>query len=94
MSGKSRHRRGRYTVQGKKKKGKRSPPAMISQQPVDTQIERDFVAPPELTAPSLSASTITPATLKYPHLNYELRKIGILAGITLATLMILSLVLG
>jgi hypothetical protein len=94
MSGKSRHRRGKYVAQVKKKKGRRSPPAMVSQQPVVAQIERDVVAPPELTAPSLSASTITPATLKYPHLNYELRKIGILAGITLATLIILSLVLG
>ncbi len=94
MSGKSRHRRGGYTVQVKKKKGKRSPPAMVPQQPADTQIERDVVAPPKLTAPSLNASTITPATLKYPHLSYELREIGILSGVILAALIILALVLG
>jgi hypothetical protein len=94
MSGKSRHRRGRYTVKSKKKQGKRSPPAMVAQQPADTQVEKDVVAPPELNAPSLNTSTVTPAIIKYPHLNSELRKIGILAGITLATLIILSLVLG
>ena len=94
MSGKSRHRRGKYTVKSKKKQGKRSPPVIVSQKQVDTQIEQDVITPPKLDAPSLNTSTITPAIVKYPYLNSELRKIGILAGITLATLIILSLVLG
>jgi hypothetical protein len=94
MSGKSRHRRGKYTVQGRKKKSKKSPPAMVSQQPAAAQIERDVVATPRLTSPSLSASTIMPATLTYPHLPYELRRIGVLAGVILVTLIILALVLG
>ena len=94
MPGKSRHGRRKRVFQGKKKKGRRSPPGVVVQRQADTQIDKP-VAPPKVVAPSASAPTPTPVltAVGYPYILTELRRIGILAGIMLVILVVLALVL-
>jgi hypothetical protein len=93
MPGKSRHQRGKHIVQTKKKKGKRSPPAVVFQQKTVTQSDKADVIPPEVITPSPGAVTAAPAAIGHHELIIELRRIGILAGIMLTTLILLALVL-
>ena len=94
MPGKSRHGRRKRSFQGKKKKGRRSPPGIVAQQQADIQIDKP-VAPPKVVTPSARAPTPTPAltAVRYPYILTELRRIGILAGIMLVILVVLVLVL-
>jgi hypothetical protein len=92
MSGKSRHRRGKHSIHGKRKKGKLRHQVIVAQPQAVTQAEEP-VSPPQ--APVPSAKTATPAApiaIKYPYILTELRRIGILAGIILAILIVLALV--
>ncbi len=92
MSGKSRRGRGKHSIRHKRKKGRLTSPVVMTQRAV-TQVEEP-VSPPE--APVLSVKTSTPAApiaVKYPYILTELRRIGILAGIMLAILIVLALVL-
>ena len=93
MPGKSRRRR-KHSFQGKRKKGRRSPQGVVVQQQADMQIDKP-VAPPRAVAPSATAPTPLPVltTVRYPYILTELRRIGILAGIILAILVVLALVL-
>lgn len=93
MTGRSRHRRGKHIVQTKKRKGRRSLLAVVSQQKTIAQSDKLDVIPPEVTTPSPGAVTATPNMVERRELVIELRRIGILAGIMLATLIILALVL-
>jgi hypothetical protein len=93
MPGKSRHRKGKHIVQTKKRKGRRSPQAIVSQQKTVAQSDKPDVIPPEVTTPSPGAVAAAPAAVGHRELFIELRRIGILAGIMLATLIILVLVL-
>ncbi len=81
-------------LQSKRKKGKRHLSAAAVQQRLVAQTSKP-VAPPKLSAPSVSASTsrATLTTARYPYIVAELRRIGILAGIMLAILIVLALVL-
>ena len=94
MPNKSRRRRGRYSFQGKKKKGKRTPALTTTEQPVATQTY-ERATPSPVTAPPAGVLTSTPraAAVKHPYVASELRRIGIIAGIMLAVLVILSFVL-
>lgn len=70
---------------------------MASQQPAVAQTYKP-VAPPKVTAPSVkvaapSVKEPTPAVARYPQISNELRRIGMLAGILLVTLVVLALVL-
>ena len=94
MPGKSRHDRRKHSFQGKKKKGGRNPPGVAAQRQADMQIDKP-VAPPRVAAPSASAPTPMPAltAARHPYILTELRRIGILAGVMLAILVVLVLVL-
>ena len=94
MPSKSRHSRRKHSFQGKKKKGRRSPPGVVTQRQADTQIDKP-VALPKVAAPSASAPTPMPllTAVRYPYILTELRRIGILAGIMLVILVVLALVL-
>ncbi len=95
MPGKSRHDRRKHSFQGKKKKGRRSPPGVVARrQEADIQIDKP-VAPPKVAAPSARAPTLTPVltAVRYPYILTELRRIGILAGIMLVILVVLALIL-
>ncbi|MDD5591054.1 MAG: hypothetical protein PHY18_03900 [Dehalococcoidales bacterium] len=91
MPNKSRHNRGKHSFQSKKK-GQRITPVTVAQEqtappagpaatPTHTRI-----ATPRLSAPA-------PATTSHPHIAAELRRIGILAGIMLAVLVVLAFTL-
>ena len=94
MPSKSRHSRRKRSFQGKKKKGRRSPPGVVAQRQADIQIDKP-VAPPRVVTPSARAPTPMPVltAVRYPYILTELRRIGILAGILLAILVVLVLVL-
>lgn len=91
MPGKSRQK---HQSQSKKKKRRRGSSAIAAQEPAVSQIYEP-VSEPVVSAPS--ASVVTPkakqTTARYPYIVTELRRIGILAGITLAILVVLALVL-
>ena len=87
MPGKTGHGKRKHTALGKKKKSRRVSPAMAEQEPP--------VSSSEVPASSGAVSTpVTPATpVRYPYIYSELRRIGILSGIILAILVVLTLVL-
>ncbi len=93
MPGKSQRSRKKHSFQGKKKKGRRSPPGVVAQRQADIQIDKP-VAPPKVVAPAVSAPTPMPVLtpVRYPYVLTELRRIGILAGIMLVILVVLALV--
>ncbi len=88
MPGKSRHGKRKRSFQSKKGKGRRSSPSIVTQQQPVPQTYKPV-------APSVSAPAPMPAqtATQYPHTLTELRRIGILAGIMLAILVVLALVL-
>ncbi len=94
MPSKSRHGKGKRFSQGKKRKGRRSPLGVVAQRQTDIQIDKP-VASPKVAAPLASAPTPTPVltAVRYPYILTELRRIGILAGVMLAILVVLVLVL-
>jgi len=94
MPGKSRRRRGKYSTQSKRQKGRLSRPTVVVQQQAVAQAHKP--AP----LPNMSASSAgmpTPmaklAAIQYPYLATELWTIGILAVIMLIILVVLALVL-
>ena len=94
MPGKSRSKRGKYSLQGKKEKGRTGSPTRLAQQPAVAQTHEPVSSP---NVPIASARVPTPmtkpATISYPHIAAELRTIGLLAGIILIVLVVLALVL-
>jgi len=85
MPGKSRQARRRLS-RGKKRKARQVPSAITAQQQAVTQTEEPS-APARVYAPPATVPT------RYPYIVTELRTIGILAGIMLAILVVLALVL-
>ena len=87
MPGKSRRGRGKHSARSKKKRGAL---AGVAQQRVATETYKP-------AAPAVPASSPTPIVIptgaRYPYIVTELRRIGILAGIMLAILVVLALVL-
>ncbi len=90
MPDKARRRRGKYSTPSKKKKGRPSRPTILAQQPAVAQTHEP-VSPPNVSVPS--ASVAKPAAVLHPHIATELRTIGIMAGIMLIVLVVLTLVL-
>jgi len=90
MPGKSRHRKGKYSLQKRRKKGRPSRPAIAAQQPAVTQAQQPASRP---SAPAPSTSVTKPAAVQYPYIATELRTIGILAGIMLIILAVLVFIL-
>jgi len=93
MPGKSRRSRVKHSSQSRKKRGLGSSTRAV-QQPAATQTYEP-VAPSQVAAPSASVPTSmpTPAAAQHPFVATELRRIGILAGIMLITLVVLALIL-
>jgi len=83
-----------YSFQSKKRKGRQGSSAIAAQQPAVAQTYEP-VSSPKAAAPSASmpAPKATVTIARYPHIAAELRRIGILAGIMLVTLIVLALVL-
>lgn len=88
MTGKSRRSRGKHSFRSKKRRGRPSPPIIVTQQQAVTPTN-ESVPPPKVSRKLvLATSTAT----RYPYILAELRRIGILAGIMLAILIVLALV--
>ena len=94
MSDKSRHGKGKHSFHSKRKKSRQHFSATAVQQGVALQTNKP-AASPTLSAPSVNVPTprTTLTTARYPYIVAELRRIGILAGITLVILIVLALVL-
>jgi hypothetical protein len=94
MPGKSQHSRRQHFPQGKKKKGRRSSPGVLGQRQTGIQIDKS-VAQPKVAASLVNTPTQVPVLtpVRYSYVLIELRRTGILAGIMLAILVVLSLVL-
>ena len=90
MASKSRRRRGKHLPQSKKRKRKQISTVTATQQQAVAQTYKP-AAPSKVAAPSVKEPT--PTVARYPHIVTELRRIGILAGIMLVTLVVLALVL-
>jgi hypothetical protein len=63
-----------------------APPVKVAAPPVKVAAPSAKVAAPSVKGP-------TPAVARYPQISNELRRIGMLAGIILVTLVVLALVL-
>lgn len=90
MAGKSRRAKGRYSPPSKKRRKKRTATFTARQQPAVAPAYKP-AAPAEVAAPPVKEPT--PAVARFPHITAELRSIGIIAGILLATLVVLAFVL-
>ena len=94
MPGKSRHGKGKYSVRSKRKKTGRDSMDIVAQKPLVSQtcepVPRSEVSTSLPSTPTPSAAV---SAVRYPYITTELRRIGILAGIMLVTLVVLALVL-
>lgn len=92
MPGKSRHRRDKHSAQHKRKKSRQDFSVSGAQRPATAQ-NYEPVSP----APAPAAKVLTPRPalppVRYPYIATELRRIAIVAGIMLAVLVVLSLVI-
>ena len=87
MPGKSRRSRARHSAQHKKKEGK-----VVGATPRQMPIDKPAAA--AVASSSGAARTVASVTHgDYRHIITELRRIGILAGIMLAILVVLALVI-
>lgn len=94
MPKKSRRKRGKQSFHGNKIKANLTPVLKTAEQPVATQT-RAPASPPMVTATPVSkpVPAPTPTAAMYPHVTSELKRIGIIAAIIIAVLVILSRVL-
>ncbi len=93
MAGKSRRKRKHLLQSKKRKSGQRFLASVVQRQAVAQTYEP--VSHPNVSAPPVSVPTPVAklAAVRYPHIATELRRIGILAGIMLVTLVVLARVL-
>ena len=86
MPGKSRRGRSKPSARSKKR---RDIVTRVAPQPLASKASEPVATAP--TLPTESALSGTSAGIRYPYIGRELRRIGILAGILLAILIILAL---
>ena len=94
MPGKARHSKSRHTSRSKRRRSGQGSVATPVQQLADSDTYRS-VSKPQVSPPSPGAITraATAAPVSSPYIIAEMRRIGILAGITLVILVVLALVL-
>ena len=94
MPGKSRRIRGKHSPQGKDKKNRQRFSATVTQQTAVAQTN-ESVHHPKASASSASrlSSMTKPLVTHYPYIVAELLSIGMLAGVMLLILVVLTLVL-
>ena len=93
MPGRAQHSKGKHTPHSKKRKGRRSHPSLVSQQQSARLTNEAIALPKKIVTPLTNVVTPPPTAVKNPNLLIELRRVGILAGIMLAILLALVLVL-
>jgi len=77
-------------LQSKRKQERQRIQSKAVQQPVVKPASKPVASAPPVSTPIQKAA---PKTARYPYVTAELRRIGILAGITLAILVVLALAL-
>jgi len=93
MPDKSRHGKGKHPHHSKKSKAIRRQ-ASISLQQQATDVAPEPSAPVKATpAPKAAAAPAAITTPRYPYVSGALKRTGILAGITIVVLIVLSIVL-
>ena len=83
-----------HLPRSKRKKGKSSSLAVADQRQAIAQTPEP-VSHSGISTPSVKVPTSAPtsAVRQYPHISAEIRRIGVLAGITLSVLAVLAFVL-
>ena len=89
MPSKSRRSRNKQAQRIKKRGGQPSPQVMTAQSPVDIPATEPEVSPRVEKIPA----PIKSAVIQYPYIFQELRRIGILSGIMLIILIIVTFIL-
>lgn len=94
MAGKSRQRRGKYAYEDRLRKRKQTAVAAADGEQIAPQVPRTS-APRPVTAPSVATAgtKATAFAAKHLHVGSELRRIGLIAGIIVAVLVVLSFAL-
>jgi len=94
MPSKSRHRKGKYSTQSKRKKGRLSHPTVAAQQQAVAQAHEEPAPRSNVPAPpaSVPTSMVKQAAVRHPYIARELRTIGILAVIMLVILIVLAFI--
>ena len=93
MPGKSRHSKSKHPHYSKKSKAIHRQEAVAVQGPATDDMSRQ---PAVIEAPPLPKEKASPGkarVLQYPYISGELRRIGILAGIILVILIVLSIII-
>ncbi len=94
MTGKSQRHKGKHSAHSKKSKAIERSNAPAPHQPIVTQISRPVVTPDVSSRRAAKTASLTASkTVRYPFITAELKRIGILAGIIVAILIVLALVL-
>ena len=90
MPDKSRRDRGKHSARNKKRRGT---PTRVAPERVAAKANEPGIPATPVSSPSVPTPQVALAGTRYPYVVTELRRIGILSGIMLTILIILSLVL-
>ena len=90
MTGKSQHPKGKHYAHSKKSKAIERSKSPALQPPIVAKTPEPTVVP---DAPARRVGVTSSKTVRYPFITAELKRISILAGITLVILVVLALVL-
>ena len=93
MPGRAQHSKGKHTPHSKKRKGRQSHLSKVPQQQSVSLTSEATALTKKVVTPLTDVVTPPPTTAKNPNLLIELRRVGILAGVMLAILLALVLVL-
>ena len=83
----------KHSLRSKKRKMRQGSPLTSAQQPVSTQNQSPVSQVVLPTTKVLTTKSLLPSIVHHPYITTELRRIAILAGIMLAILVILYLVI-
>ena len=93
MPGKPRHGKGKHIHLSKKSRARQRQSTTPLPQPAADNTPQPAAVTSTPSPPRVPASPARLKTAQYPYITTELRRIGILAGIILAILVVLSLLL-
>ncbi len=93
MPGRAQHSKGKHTPHSKKRRGRQSHLSKVPQQQSVSLTSEVSALTKKIVTPLTDVATPLPTTVKNPNLLLEMRRVGILAGVMLAILLTLVLVL-
>ncbi len=93
MPGRAQHSKGKHTPHGKKRKVRQSHLSKVPQQQSVSLTSEATALTKKIVTPLADVVAPPPTAVKCPNLLVEMRRVGILAGVMLAILLALVLVL-